>query len=180
MRKGISERVWLAAAWTALAVAGPSLAGTAKAGAAPEAPPKGVLSVDRKRVVVGETVHLKLTISGGEGLGAGSFEQPALPALTHFDLLTVGQRSELAFRAGGRVFSTTFLYALKARSPGVEKIPAIRVKYGGEGGSRTVEAEGLEIAVGEGRRTGRGTIALVVFVIAAGALFGVAWRMRAR
>ncbi len=182
MRKRISRVVWLTVAWTALSVVRLSLAEGAKDTTVSAPPPKGVLSADKKQVVVGETVHLLLDISGGEGLRAGVFEQPALPMLAHLALLTVGQRNELAFRSGGRVFSTTFLYTLKARSPGAEKIPAIQVKYRGvgDGESHTISVEGLEITIGEGRRVERRTVALVILVIAGGALLGAAWRMRAR
>lgn len=184
MRKRISRMAWPAAALTALSVVCTSFADAeaAKDAAAPEPPPKGILSADRTRVVVGETVHLRLTISGGEGLRKGTFEQPVLPSLAHLDLLAAGQRNELTFRSGAGGFSSAFFYTLKAKSPGVEKLPPIQVKYRvGEGGEGlTIPVNGLEITIGEGRRIGRRTIALVIFVIAGGAFFGVAWRMRAR
>jgi hypothetical protein len=196
--KRISRRVWLAAVLAALSVVRiPPAEGEGDATvSAPLSRPvptgslrerdvplgKGYLSADKKRVVVGETLHLLLTINGGEGLRAAAFEQPRLPALAHLDLLTVGQRNELAFRSGGRVFSTTFLYTLKARSPGVENIPPVQVKYRdkGEGESRAITVAGLEIEIVEGRSIGRRKIALVVLVVAGGALVLVAWRMRSR
>ncbi|MEJ2744841.1 MAG: BatD family protein [bacterium] len=181
MIEGISRRGWLAAVLTALSIVQFSVVEGAEDSIV-SGPPKGMLSASRKHIVVGDTVRLLLIISGGGDLSKWVFEQPTLTALAHLDLLAVSQRNALSFRSGGRVFTTAFLYSLKARSPGVEKIPQIQVKCrDGKGAeSRTVTVEGLEITIGEGRSIGRRTIALVILVIAVGAIVFVTWRMRKR
>lgn len=182
MIRGISRPVRLAAVLAVLSVVTISFSEGAEDAAVSAPAPKGVLTAGEKQIVVGGTVHLLLTISGGEGLKACVFEQPALPSLAHLDLLAVSQRNAFSFRSGVPVFTTSFLYALKARSPGVEKVPSIQVKYRdkGEGESRAVTAAGLEIEIGEGCGIGRRAIALSVLVVAGGALLCVAWRMRRR
>jgi len=144
--------------------------------------PKGTLSADRTYVATGKMVRLLLRISGEGNPHACTLEQPVLPALAHLELVTVSQRNEVAFRSGTQVFSTTFLYTLKAHSPGGERIPAIQVRYKAEGDreSRTIAVEGLEIVVGEGPHVSHRVIALIILVAAGGALLGTAWRLRAR
>ncbi len=201
MRGRLSKAVWLVAVWTARSFARPACAegpgdraiskpaSKAPAEIAPKAQrggggnlPKGDLSADTTHVVAGETVRLLLRISGGEELRAASFEQPILPTLAHLELISVSQRNEVAFRPGGQFFSTTFLYTLRARSPGSEKIPGIQVKYkvDGEKESRTVAVDGLEIVVAERRNINRRAIALIMLVVAGGALLRSAWRRRSR
>lgn len=182
--------LWLTVVWAALCGALISAAEEPKdralsepaSKASIEVLPKGTLSADRTYVATGEMVRLLLRISGEGNPRACTLEQPTLPALAHLELVTVSQRNEVAFRSGTQVFSTTFLYTLRARAPGGERIPAIQVRYKAEGDreSRTIAVEGLEIVVREGRRVSRRAIALIVLVAAGGALLGAAWRLRAR
>jgi hypothetical protein len=140
----------------------------------------GALSSDRGQVAHGETARLALSVTGGECLF--SVEQPTLPRLTHFNLLGTAQRNEVDLTAGGPRFSTTFIYTLRAVSPGQEAIAAIQVAYREkeQGERRTLTVPGITLVVqGRSRAVAR-TAVVVLFSCAGAAVFIMLRRRRAQ
>lgn len=127
----------------------------------------GTLSADRETVRPGETVTLLLKVSGGEESKSYQIEQPDLPDLKQFTLLSVSQRNETDISGGKERFSVSFLYRLGAGEAGAEKIPGIEVRYRekGESESRVLSVSGIELIVKEAG-WGRGRTILLVLLSA--------------
>ena len=152
----------------------------------------GVLTADRTRVAEGGTVRLALTVTAPGSAREGQVAQPVLPPLKRFDLISTGQRNEAVFSADGGTYSTTFLYALRAKSAGTEEIPAIEVRGAreeGEKGVKGVKGEkgplltvaGIALTVEPaGRVVYRWGLAIAVIAGAAGAALAVSCLARRR
>jgi len=139
---------------------------------------RGSLAADRNLAGIGGTVRLSLTVSGEAPLP--EIDQPSLPPFSHFALLATAQRNEATFGAGEAVHAETFIYTLRASSPGEEIVPPIEVTYrakeGAEGGRLTVP--GLTLTVERGGRDLRRVAAALLAACAAVAAAAILGRMR--
>jgi len=88
----------------------------------------GALAADKSRVAEGGIVRLVLTVSGPASSPAIRLLQPLFPPTERFELLSTGQRNEISIGKDGETFSAAFLYTLRAREAGEERIPAFEVR----------------------------------------------------
>lgn len=101
----------------------------------------GALSADKTRVAEGGTVRLALTVAGPASARGRQILQPTLPPMERFELLSTGQRNEAVIAGEGGSFTATFLYTLRAKKAGEERIPAVQVREKGERGEKGEKRE---------------------------------------